>query len=198
MVGTVKNFLAPPLWSFRSRALCQGERGVADCHLHLGKADRARQGPATGEVSAPAGRLNDDSARSRRLRASVLSMLIVSIAGARALADSLADARIAKCQTLVGREVAGARVVAGSWKTWDHPVPKPALTAAALSHIRAHDLLYNGGIGGTVLRPYPLVPGGPRQVFAFCSYDNMFVWLQGVDNGGHWTAFDPAEDALPY
>jgi hypothetical protein len=117
-------------------------------------------------------------------------------AGQPVLADSLAESRIARCQELVRREAAGpVELLAATWRVWEDPVPRSAVPAAALGHIRGRDLLYDGGIGGQ-FRTSP-APSAP-EVFAFCSYDNLFVWLQGVYGGGVWTQFDPADYVLPY
>jgi hypothetical protein len=72
------------------------------------------------------------------------------------------------------------------------------LTAAVRSHVKLHDLLYDGGITGLVKLKPAVTPGRPREAFAFCSYDNLFVWLQGLDEGGRWAQYSPTADILPY
>ncbi len=125
-----------------------------------------------------------------------ITAALLLLAGHPALADSLAQSRIARCQDLVRREAARpVELLTATWRVWEDPVPRSAVPAVALGHIRARDLLYDGGIGGR-FRTGP-APSAP-EAFAFCSYDNLFVWLQGVYGGGVWTQFDPADYVLPY
>jgi hypothetical protein len=77
-------------------------------------------------------------------------------------------------------------------------VPKQALPAAALARIKTHDLLYDEGIGGLFEIKATTPAFQPRRVFAFCSYDNLFVWLQGVYDGRVWTQFGAADYVIPY
>jgi hypothetical protein len=130
------------------------------------------------------------------LRSLLSGAAFLVFAGHPALADSLAESRIARCQELVRREAVGpVELVAATWRVWEDPVPRSAVPAVALGHIRARDLLYDGGIGG---RFRTGSSSSAPEVFAFCSYDNLFVWLQGVYGGGVWTQFDPADYVLPY
>jgi hypothetical protein len=125
-------------------------------------------------------------------------MSIVCLGATYGIADTLAEARIARCQDLVLRESGPSEFPPATWHIWEDPVPKTALPAVALGKIKARDLLYDGGIGG-LFEPTTIAAfGQARQVFAFCSYDNLFVWLQGIYDGGVWTQFNPADYIIPY
>ncbi len=47
-------------------------------------------------------------------------------------------------------------------------------------------------------RPWKKSKPAMRDAFAFCSFNNLFVWLQGVEDRGRWTQFDPGDYVLPY
>lgn len=113
-------------------------------------------------------------------------------------ADQLSASRIARCQELVGRALTGAQFEGTTWKVWDDPVPKKVLTPAALANVRPKEVLYDGGVTGMV-RPKSAGGNAPSgEIFAFCSFDNLFIWLQGLDDGGRWTAYGRSDDILPY
>lgn len=115
-----------------------------------------------------------------------------------AIADTLAQDRIARCQDLVRRQSSLAEIVPATWRIWDDPVPKEALPGAALGKIKSHDLLYDGGISGVFKLKPVNAPFQAREAFAYCSFDNLFVWLQGVYEEGVWTQFNSADFLLPY
>ncbi len=139
-----------------------------------------------------------NSKRYRRIFTAGLCLAILWRAGVPATADTLAEGRIARCQDLVRRQSSLAEFVSATWRIWEEPVPKKALPAAAAREIKPHDLLFDGGIGGIFRLKAASAPFATRDVFAFCSFDNLFVWLQGVEDGGRWTQFDPGDYVLPY
>jgi hypothetical protein len=112
-------------------------------------------------------------------------------------ADTLDQNRIARCQDLVLRQAEQATILPRSWHSWEDPVPRTVVPAEALGKIKGRDLLYNGGIAGYF--ELKAAPAGPfRKVFAYCSYDNLFVWLQGIDDNGVWTQFSATDYIAPY
>jgi hypothetical protein len=133
----------------------------------------------------------------RRAFAAALLFAVVGYIRAPAAADTLEQNRIERCQELVRRQSSLAGILAETWRVWEEPVPTQALPAAALAKIKARDLLYDGGIGG-FFELKASAPSQPRRVFAYCSYDNLFVWLQGVYDGGLWTQFDATDYVMPY
>ena len=127
-----------------------------------------------------------------------LCLAVVRLGVPRGTADTLAQDPIARCQDLVRRQSNLPKFVPITWRVWDDPVPKKALPAAALEKIKTHDLLNDGGIGG-VFRLKAINADLPaREVFAYCSYDNLFVWLQGIHDADVWRQFDPTGYILPH
>jgi len=135
---------------------------------------------------------------SRFPRAASFLLPVFCLAGTVVEADQLAASRIGRCQDLVRREVAGVQFEDATWKAWDDPVPRSALTPAALGKVRSKDLLYDGGVTGLARRSTAAPSAQPGEIFAFCSFDNLFIWLQGLDDGGRWIPYGPADDTLPY
>jgi hypothetical protein len=133
-----------------------------------------------------------------RLLASWLYLAIVCLSSAPAIADAPGDSRIARCQDLVRRQSSRADFLSATWRIWEDPVPKKALPALAVTKIKPHDLLYDGGIGGLFRLKAATAPFATRDVFAFCSFDNLFVWLQGIYDVGVWTQFSSTDYVLPY
>jgi hypothetical protein len=127
-----------------------------------------------------------------------LCLAIICCADTSSMADALAQVRIARCQDLVRRQSGLVEFVAATWRVWEEPVPKTALPGAALEKIKARDLLYDGGVSGLFRLNAVTAPFATRDAFAFCSFNNLFVWLQGVEDRGHWTQFDPGDYVLPY
>jgi len=133
---------------------------------------------------------------SRRRVIAGFCAVIGCLLAAPGAADTADQLRIARCQQLVQRQSGAVTFRSASWRVWADPVPRNILPAAALAHIKAHDLLYDGGVGGLFT---PMAASGQAsQVFAFCSYDNLFLWLQGIYDGGVWMQFDAAEYIVPY
>ena len=129
--------------------------------------------------------------------AAALLAVIAAQVAAGARADTLEQTRIARCQDLVRRQSDQAEILAATWHSWEDPVPRQALPAAALAKIKAHDLLYDGGIGG-LFQPKAESGAQARKAFAYCSYDNLFVWLQGIEEGGVWVQFGATDYIAPY
>ena len=146
----------------------------------------------------PQGAGASKGATQRRFLAAGLSMSMVCLGVTHGVANTLAEVRIARCQELVRRQSDSAEILPASWRIWDDPVPNEELPAAALGKIKAHDLLYDGGIGGLFKLKTATATGQAREVFAFCSYDNLFVWLQGIYDSGVWTQFNAADYIAPY
>ena len=138
--------------------------------------------------------MNGRSGPCRRV-ISALCVIVVSLLTAPCAADTADQVRIARCQELVQRQSGAVTFRSPSWRVWADPVPTNVLPRAALGHIKAHDLLYDGGVGGLFT---PKTASGAPEVFAFCSYDNLFVWLQGIYDGGVWTQFDARDNIVPY
>lgn len=134
----------------------------------------------------------------RVLLAAGVSFVMVVDAGTTGLADTLAQDRIGRCQDLVRRQSGLVEFLPATWRIWEDPVPKKALPAAALSKIKTHDLLYDGGISGFFKLKAANAPFQAREILAYCSFDNLFVWLQGIYNRGVWTQFDSTDYVLPY
>jgi hypothetical protein len=134
----------------------------------------------------------------QRAFAAALLFAVVGYVPAPAAADSLEQNRIERCQELVRRQSSLAEILPKTWRVWEEPVPKQALPAAALAKIKIRDLLYDGGVGGFFEPKATTSLSRPRQVFAYCSYDNLFVWLQGIYDGGLWTQFDATDYVMPY
>jgi hypothetical protein len=134
----------------------------------------------------------------RRFLAVCLCLVILCHTSTSGIADTLAQDRIARCQDLVRRQSSLAEFVPATWRVWDDPVPKKALPVSALAKIKPHDLLYDGGISGVFTLKPVNAPFQAREVFAYCSFDNLFVWLQGVYEEGVWTQFNSTDYLLPY
>ena len=134
----------------------------------------------------------------RRAIAAVLLFVALGSLPAPAAADTLEQNRIERCQALVRRQANLAEILAKTWRVWEEPVPRRALPVAALAKIKTRDLLYDGGIGGFVELKATTSASRLREIFAFCSYDNLFVWLQGIYDGGLWTQFDATDYVMPY
>jgi hypothetical protein len=125
-------------------------------------------------------------------------LAIICCVGTSGMADMLAQVRIARCQDLVRRQSGLVEFVPATWRVWEEPVPKTALPGDALEKIKARDLLYDGGVSGLFRLKALTAPFATRDAFAFCSFNNLFVWLQGVEDRGRWTQFDPGDYVLPY
>jgi hypothetical protein len=134
----------------------------------------------------------------RRAIAAVLLFVALGSLPAPAAADTLEQNRIERCQALVRRQANLAEILPKTWRVWEEPVPRRALPVAALAKIKTRDLLYDGGIGGFFELKATTSASRPREIFAFCSYDNLFVWLQGIYDGGLWTQFDATDYVMPY
>jgi len=135
--------------------------------------------------------------RAGRFAAGAALLLVVVAQAPLTAADTLEQNRIARCQDLVRRQSNRAMVLPDSWHSWEDPVPRKVLPAEALGKIKARDLLYDGGITG-YFEFKAASAGQPRKAFAYCSYDNLFVWLQGIDDDGVWTQFTATDYIAPY
>ena len=125
-----------------------------------------------------------------------LYVIVFCLLAAPGASDTTDEVRIARCQQLVQRQSGAVTFRSPSWRVWADPVPANVLPKAALGHIKARDLVYDGGVGG-LFTPKTASGQGP-QVFAFCSYDNLFLWLQGIYDGGAWTQFGATDYIVPY